>query len=292
MNALTHTPVLMSANQIKWLAMVAMVIDHVAWLFLDSQTLLAEICHTIGRLVMPVMAYFIASGFLLTKHQGRYFARLLVCGIISQPIYMYFNHLMGNEGYYGNIILAFALCIAVLWGVDWYATQIEEATRQNQMRVIGLGGALMTGVLILVEEIFYTDRHWHIFGHDVWFWGLEYDMGLILTVVYLWSCLRFGMSKSVQLVGMLMMLIATNLVEYGMLSPPVGLGFMNVGWLLAVALLWLYSGQKGKQTGGRWVFYYFYPCHLLVLIGVAVGFDMMLSMILSGFEHQPYIEYQ
>ena len=37
------------------------------------------------------------------------------------------------------------------------------------------------------------------------------------------------------------------------------------GTLLALPLLRAYNGRKGRNIGGKWFFYIFYPAHLLAL---------------------------
>lgn len=45
----------------------------------------------------------------------------------------------------------------------------------------------------------------------------------------------------------------------------VGLGFMHFGMILTALVIYLDNGKKGGAWGGRYLFYVFYPVHLLVL---------------------------
>ena len=53
----------MDANQIKLLAILAMTIDHIAWLVFPgySKAPLALLMHLIGRMTCPIMCFFIAE---------------------------------------------------------------------------------------------------------------------------------------------------------------------------------------------------------------------------------------
>lgn len=54
----------LNRNQIKYLIIIAMIIDHIALKFVDcSQSIVGGFMHLIGRLVCPTMAYFIAEGY-------------------------------------------------------------------------------------------------------------------------------------------------------------------------------------------------------------------------------------
>lgn len=112
------TKPLLNAQHLKWFAMVAMVIDHVAWLFLNSETWLAEVCHLIGRSVMPMMAYFIASGYFYTKSKKAYIKRLLMFGVMAQPLNLLMSHLIGYDSFVANILFSFAVCLMVMCGLD------------------------------------------------------------------------------------------------------------------------------------------------------------------------------
>ena len=46
----------LNRNQIKYLAIIAMLIDHLAWKMFDTASLVGQIMHFIGRLTGPTMA--------------------------------------------------------------------------------------------------------------------------------------------------------------------------------------------------------------------------------------------
>ena len=61
-------PKLFSTNKLKYIAIIAMTIDHIAWLFVPSSSIAFYVLHIIGRLTAPIMAYFIAEGFFHTSN--------------------------------------------------------------------------------------------------------------------------------------------------------------------------------------------------------------------------------
>lgn len=67
-----------------------MLIDHIAWAFVPTGTILGQIMHIIGRITAPIMSYFIAEGFYHTSNLKRYGLRLGIFAIISHIPYYYF----------------------------------------------------------------------------------------------------------------------------------------------------------------------------------------------------------
>ena len=60
---------ILNANRIKVIAILAMTIDHIAWLLFPGYPtdFLPVMLHIIGRLTCPIMCYFIAEGYHYTK---------------------------------------------------------------------------------------------------------------------------------------------------------------------------------------------------------------------------------
>ncbi len=58
----------MSSFTLKMIAILAMLIDHIAWAFVPTGTLLGQIMHIIGRITAPIMCYFIAEGYYHTHN--------------------------------------------------------------------------------------------------------------------------------------------------------------------------------------------------------------------------------
>ncbi|MGV0106295.1 TraX family protein [Nostoc sp. DSM 114160] len=72
-----------SAFNIKILAAVFMVMDHVCYLLMPE----LRILHLVGRFSFPLFAWLLVEGEKHTQNAYRYGRRLLITAIISQPIY-------------------------------------------------------------------------------------------------------------------------------------------------------------------------------------------------------------
>ena len=80
----------MSAFVLKLIAVVSMLIDHAAYsLFLAG--VFTGKCYVymraVGRIAFPIFAYMIVNGFEKTHDVRRYFSRLALFAVISQPVY-------------------------------------------------------------------------------------------------------------------------------------------------------------------------------------------------------------
>ena len=53
-----------------------MLIDHIAWAFVPTASLLGQVMHVIGRLTGPTMAYMLAEGYHYTRNVKKYAMRL------------------------------------------------------------------------------------------------------------------------------------------------------------------------------------------------------------------------
>lgn len=72
-------------DHLKLIAILAMIIDHVGYFFYPSLYGL----RIVGRLAFPLFCHQIAQGYQITSNLQKYMQRLLIYGLISQPIYMH-----------------------------------------------------------------------------------------------------------------------------------------------------------------------------------------------------------
>ncbi|HEY1037644.1 MAG TPA: TraX family protein [Candidatus Paceibacterota bacterium] len=104
----------MNSLQLKLLACLTMLIDHIGFLFFPEQIA----WRIIGRLSFPLFAFLIAEGYSKTKDRNKYFGRLFLFGIISQIPYKYFHELGGYDFFSLNIFFTLALGVAALAAAD------------------------------------------------------------------------------------------------------------------------------------------------------------------------------
>lgn len=100
----------LSGSALKVIALISMVIDHVALYLMEHGTVLYETMCCIGRIAFPVFASLLAEGFIHTRSRYRYFFTLLGFAVISEiPWYL----LNGADGTH-NVMFTQALGVATL----------------------------------------------------------------------------------------------------------------------------------------------------------------------------------
>lgn len=85
----------LNGNQLKLIAIIAMTVDHLAWVLFPGYSLqpAAIALHLLGRIAAPVFCFFIAEGFFYTHDLKKYILRLLLFAIPSHFAYLFcFGH--------------------------------------------------------------------------------------------------------------------------------------------------------------------------------------------------------
>ena len=100
----------LNRTQLKFIAICAMVCDHVAWGFVEFMSPLGQVMHIIGRLTMSTMCFFIAEGFRHTSSVKGYIKRMALFSVVAMlPFYLFFH-----EVYDYRQIIIFDLLLGVL----------------------------------------------------------------------------------------------------------------------------------------------------------------------------------
>ena len=215
---------------LKLLACGAMLVDHWALLFGKSLWYRA-----LGRLAFPIYCFLISEGLAHTRNRRRYFGRLALMALLTEPIY--------DLAFYPHAI--------------WQG--------QNVLWTLLLGGLLLDrleqahGVL---EKLF-----WFLLLPLVGeLLGVSYGMHGILLIAL------FGLTRGqpgavlTQTLGLALLSLCMGSIPIAVLGIRIPVQLFS---MFAMVPIGLYSGKK--ITGKCWVsraFYLFYPLHLLLLLGI------------------------
>lgn len=233
----------LNRNQIKYLVIVAMLIDHIAWAFVPMGSALGQVMHFIGRLTGPTMAYFLAEGYLHTRNVKKYAWRLGIFALISWVPFCLFEFQRLPIGYSSDggfwFLPAFGVIYTLFLGLLalWLWDRGKCPKWCKVLGIIGLcilslpGDWIVADVLYPVVFFCYRDQ-----PKKKWFWfGVCELLVNVLTLVF---------SRGMEI---------WTLYTWGVFMVPPLLHFC-------------YSGRGGSRKPiHKWFFYIFYPLHLLVL---------------------------
>ncbi len=221
----------LNRNQLKYIAIIAMVIDHIAWAFVPTVSALGQVMHFVGRLTGPTMAFFIVEGYIHTRSRAKYALRLGIFALIAWVPFSLFETYRWPTQYLGMIFSLFLGLLAVwIW---------------DQARLPYAGKWCLILALVYISQF----GDWQYFAvcwplvlfiykdNPKMKWAAFY-MLCLLVVFWFWNGSRAWMYN-----------------------------LYNCGVFAAGALLqFCYSGEKGSGNAfHKWFFYIFYPAHLLVL---------------------------
>lgn len=217
----------LTGNSLKLIAAIAMLIDH-AGVYLFPQHLFLRI---IGRLAFPIFAFMIAQGCHYTKNRLRYFLSVFLLGMGWHGV----QWLLWRDNDL-NILLTFSCSIPLIF-------LLQEWKRRKRV----LLGLTFAASLLFV---YLLDRY------------ISFDYGFLGVTVPILVALVFpARGKSIEKKQNLLQIaiLSAGLLVLSVHSAPI-----QFYCLLALPLLLLYSGERGKNRY-KYAFYLFYPLHLLLL---------------------------
>ena len=224
------------------MAMAFMLCDHLWGTIVPGNDWLT----CVGRLAFPIFSFLLVEGYFHTKNLKKYVIRLLLFAIISE---IPFNFAMGSRLFYPihqNVLWSFLISIGL---IHW-----NERTRQTGKRwlrvLVGCVSVLLGYIAGLVTMVDYyhagilTVLAFYFFRQKKW-WSYACQL---LCLWYINMEMLGGFSYEVQILGQTRFLMRQ--------------GFA----LLALIPIWLYRGKQGYHSKWlQYVYYGFYPLHLLIL---------------------------
>lgn len=233
----------MNATQIKVIAIIAMTIDHIAYIFVPYGTSLYYIMRLIGKTTAPIMCYFLSEGFRYTRSKKRYILRLSLFAALSQPAYylLVFGtapssivHFLRNMDFLFSLLLAF-ICLLILTN-----SKLNMAIK-----------TILTVITISLAQFV--------------------DWGYIIPI---WTIIFFYFNKERKKMSLLFIAATIIILPLTFLKLYDSFAYftLNYGALLALLPLHLYNDKRDKCISllkkkiNRWFFYIYYPLHMIVIL--------------------------
>lgn len=227
--------------QLKVIALISMTVDHIAGVLFaigeynvfDVGTATDQMIYfyarAIGRIAFPLFAFLLVEGFVHTKNFKKYILRVFIFAIISQIPY---NLAFGDTIFYMERFLPSFLFGNVLWTfffgliMMYLLEKVEKKGFNVFIRIILY--FLVVGVFAIFGRILLIDRH-------------EYGI-ITIGTFYLLRKIRINQALS----ALITLIPQQPFLAYA-----------------SIPLIILYNGNKGKSS--KFLFYIFYPLHLLIL---------------------------
>lgn len=228
-----------SSFTLKIMAIIFMAMDHIYTYFSHAGVDIPIWFGYLGRLASPIFFYLIVEGFFYTRSRVKYITRVFSMGILMIGV----DFLIGIDN---NIFLSIGCALVMLTGID------IAKNKENQLakRILGTLVAIIFMALGLFTEaslygvpmvlIFYFFR----------------DKKVIMSILYI----------AISLFQL------TGYIGYNSHDLIEAMTLFEYQWMMVFAIIpiLMYNGKLGLSNKFiKWMFYWFYPIHLIVIVSLA-----------------------
>lgn len=241
----------MNRTTLKTIACLSMLCDHIGFLLFPQ----VQWLRYIGRLAMPIFAFFIAEGCRYTSNKLRYFLRVFVLGLLCQAVYLAEQVLAGGiYSMYLNILLTFSFSLIICFAYLYWEKALdgENVVKKHLSALLFLGTVLFAAGFCALCHYVESETYFEL--------AIDYGLrGILLPLAAL-----IAKDKNQKLVYFSFATFLFCIVSYEALS---------YVWfsLLSLPLLACYNGKGGNKIL-NYACYIFYPAHLAILYLIQLFF--------------------
>jgi len=223
---------------IKILACVLMLVDHIGHAFYPGVIEL----RFIGRLSMPLFAYAIARGAFHTRDRKKYIMRIAGLAVVSQvPFAMFLNVPL-----FSNLNIAFTWLFALLI-IDFYEN--EKLSRLIKY--------FLVAVVIAITTFVKMDYGLYAVLIVLAFYYLLIKNNKFFEVFFLYFLISIVPIGTTYLQAGAFDIGAVHMAAFQFVS------------ILALPIIKYAAPNERKLKVNKYVFYWFYPVHMAVIVGVS-----------------------
>jgi len=257
----------LNINQLKIIAIVTMIIDHIGYYFEPYlNDVIYYILRAIGRISMPIFAYMLVQGFFHTSNLKKYIFRIFSFAIVTQ-LAIFIVSIFDNDSSrlvvntQLNILFSYTLSLIVLWLI--HEKNVINKWNYNKNMLLKI---LM---LFLILAIFLF---------------IPFDYGiyvpLFVVMLYLIEKLKITIylnkqSYTVNMKNIVTAFIPEDKIKIGYILL-IAIAMLTIiarslnpmYWymLLSLPIIYLYNGEKGKNDNKlKYLFYAVFPLQHILL---------------------------
>lgn len=225
---------------LKYIVIIAMVVDHVAWKFVDgTHPIIGGIMHVFGRFTGPTMAYFLGEGYSYSHDVKKYQQRLGIFAVISWIPFCFMENgtlpieiSSGGIAFHPEQSVIYTLFLGITAIRVWDSEKFERPVKITIVTALCMISCIGDWAVMDVLAPLFV----HIYRNDP---------------KAKWTA--FTLTFAVLNVPIAVLFFKNNWFQLGVLLVP-------------VILMNFYNGKGGsKKPFHKWFFYIFYPAHMLVI---------------------------
>lgn len=235
----------------KIIAVITMFIDHIGVLLKPIISYnIYRIFRCIGRIAFPLFCFMLVEGFRYSKDRFKYLRNLFIFALISEiPSDLFFRSLytMNDELSIFSTLFIGLLSIILIDRIQKKCVKQNESIISTILITFIVIGSLFLGDLIKVE-----------YGWT----GI-----LLILMIYIFQNNFVLARKKINNERMLRnIFICISIVIWAILYDLYYGRVIELYAIISGVMVLFYNGERGSYKISKWVFYAFYPLHLIILI--------------------------
>ena len=248
------------SDTLKIIAMVCMLIDHIGAGILEQIYMttadidLAQkirdidlVFRGVGRIALPIFAYQIAVGMIYTKSKIKYIRRLAIFSVVSE---IPFNLIACRKLFdfsHQNVMITLLLGALAIWGIEWFS-------KESKWKRAIFNTTLVT-VLSIVAELLHTD------------YGAK---GVIIVAVIYIIKTESDYANSADGITLMaaIFMVEVFVITYlrtKNIHSTMSYCSSEIYALFAFPIIYMDSGVRKGGKVLKWIGYWFYPAHLMIV---------------------------
>ena len=236
----------LNSNELKIIACIFMFIDHLGYFFFPDN----EILRIIGRLAMPLFALFIAEGAYYTKNKIAYLANILLLGLIISSVTF-----AATKEINIDILVSFSLSLILIFIKDEIVDSIYFKIKNKTIIYSIILSIYLSSLLTLM----------HFFYFEYQLFAILIPLGLSFTNSK-YKIINENKKKLIKFLVFMLTYSLCMILSNFIYKINTSLNIQAYGYLNGLFIL-LYNNKRGKYNL-KYLFYIFYPAHVLVMYAI------------------------